>query len=233
MNWFRRRPFVWLLATLLLLLILVPADLGSPAGRMLTGILVSLVYLAGFAVVFVEPRLRRAGLLLGIPALAGSWISFVFPELPRLPVAVAIHSLAIGFLIFTTTVILRAIFRLETVTVDEVAGALCGYLLIGVAFGHAYCLAEELVPGSFRADGDAALGLHDPGRIQVLLTYFSFVTLTTVGYGDITATRGVTRGLAMVEAVVGQFYIAVLIADVIGKKVAQALAGRQSDGKSG
>jgi voltage-gated potassium channel Kch len=57
-----------------------------------------------------------------------------------------------------------------------------------------------------------------------LLAYFSLVTLATVGYGDITPATELARSLAVVEAIVGQFYIAVLIADLIGKKLSQAVA---------
>jgi hypothetical protein len=58
------------------------------------------------------------------------------------------------------------------------------------------------------------------------LTYFSFVTLTTVGYGDITPAREGPRGLAVVEAMVGQFYVAVLLGELIGKRVSHALEDR-------
>jgi hypothetical protein len=88
-----------------------------------------------------------------------------------------------------------------------------------------YSLLEAVAPGSFRLRQDLATPVHDPERRQFLLTYFSPVTLTTVGYGDITPGSDPARGLAAVEAVLGQFYIAVLIAELIGKRVAQALSG--------
>jgi voltage-gated potassium channel len=123
----------------------------------------------------------------------------------------------------TTTVILEAVGQLAQVTADAVAGALCGYLLIGAGFGHAYALIEVLAPGSFVGTALSA-DPRDPGRTHAVLTYFSVSTLTTVGYGDVTPASGVTRGLANVEAIVGQFYLAVVIADLIGKRVARQLA---------
>ena len=103
---------------------------------------------------------------------------------------------------------------------DVVAGALCGYLLIGVAFGHFYSLAELRIPGSFNGVDPH---LSKP-QSHLALTYFSFATLTTVGYGDITPARPTVRSMAAAEAVIGQFYLAVLVADLVGKRIAQALS---------
>ena len=227
-DWITRRRFLWLLTALLGLLVLVPADRADAAGRVVTVGLITAVYLAGFGVVLAEPRHRLAGLLFGLPALAGAWSGAANPAAPHDAVVVARHAAAVLFLVFVTYVVLRSVFRPRAVTVDDVAGALCGYLLIGAAFGHAFCLAEELAPGSFHGDDVFAAGPRDAGRVYLLLTYFSFVTLTTVGYGDITPASGLTRGLTTVEAVVGQFYLAVLIGDLIGKRVAQTLAERPS-----
>lgn len=189
------------------------------------------MYFAGFRVVLADPRHRLAGLLLGLPALAGAWGTAAFPTAPPVPLAVARHAGAVLFLAFVTYVVLRSVFRPWAVTIDDVAGALCGYLLIGAAFGHAFCLVEELAPGSFRGADAFAAGPRDAGRVYLLLTYFSFVTLATVGYGDITPASGLTRGLATVEAVAGQFYLAVLIGDLIGKRVAHTL-GQSASGRA-
>jgi hypothetical protein len=218
------RPFVWMLAALLCLLVLIPADRNTVGGRVLAGVLFTTAYLAGFAVVFKRPRQLTAGLLTGVPALVAVWagIAVTPPPPSPLPLTVAGHGLSILFLAVTTTVILKAVGRLAEVTTDAVAGALCGYLLVGVGFGHAYSLIEALEPGSFVGRGLAA-DPDDPGRTLAVLTYFSVSTLTTVGYGDVTPATGVTRGLANVEAIVGQFYLAVVIADVIGKRVGSQL----------
>ena len=78
------------------------------------------------------------------------------------------------------------------------------------------------MPGSFRGI-DPGAGGH---RTHFLFTYFSFITLTTVGYGDITPGGDTARALALVESVAGQFYLAVLIADLVGKRVAQAVSAQ-------
>jgi len=223
MNWLLRRPFVWMLAALLCLLVLIPADRNTVAGRLLAGALFTGAYLAGFAVVFRRPRQRTGGLLTGVPALATVWAGIAVTPAPPVPLTVAGHGLSILFLAVTTTVILQEVAQLAEVTTDAVAGALCGYLLVGVGFGHAYSLIEALAPGSF-VGHDLAAGGAGPGRTHAVLTYFSLSTLTTVGYGDVTPATGVTRGLANVEAIVGQFYLAVVVADLIGKRVGSQLA---------
>ena len=124
MTRFRRWPFVWLLGSLLLLLVLVPADRGVLGSRLLSGGLLTIVYLATLAVVFTTSRLRWAAVATGTPALAGAWATLVFPDLPHVFLAVPFHGVSILFLTFTTVVILRTIFRFPTVTTDAVAGAL-------------------------------------------------------------------------------------------------------------
>src|SRR4051794_22253373 len=143
------RPFLWMLAALLCLLVLIPADRNTVGGRVLAGVLFTTAYLAGFAVVFKRPRQLTAGLLTGVPALVVVWAGIAVAPPPPLPLTVAGHVLSILFLAVTTTVILKAVGRLAEVTTDAVAGALCGYLLMGVGFGHAYSLIEGLAPGSF------------------------------------------------------------------------------------
>jgi hypothetical protein len=111
------------------------------------------------------------------------------------------------------------------VSADSVYGAFCDYLLVGLAFGHLHCLVEVAAPGSYRGAGALAAQLQDPARQRYLLTYFSLTTLTSLGYGDILPASDPSRGLAVVEAVLGQFYVAVLIAELVGKKGAQASPG--------
>jgi voltage-gated potassium channel Kch len=86
-------------------------------------------------------------------------------------------------------------------------------------FGHLYCFFETAVPGSFEGHGTIPERLPQGERLFFLLGYFSMVTLTTVGYGDIIPATDAVRGLAAVEAVAGQFYIAVLIAELIGRRL--------------
>jgi voltage-gated potassium channel Kch len=104
-----------------------------------------------------------------------------------------------------------------------------------LAFGHLYCLLDAIAPGSLRGNAEFAIELGDGETRFFRLTYFSLATLTTLGYGDFIPATDAARGLAVVEAILGQFYIAVLVAELIGRRVSQALSGQRdrSDGPDG
>jgi hypothetical protein len=190
-----------------------------------------MAFLAAFQVIFTQRSVRLAALVLGIPSLAGIWAGDVLPGLPRFHLIVGFHLLAATFISFTMAMILWNIFQEERVTSDSIYGAFCGYLLAGVAFGHLFCFVENLSPGSFQGGPGVTVELRDEDRCHFLLTYFSFITLTTVGYGDIRPGDDAARALAAAEGVLGQFYIAVLIAELIGKRVSQALADQPTNSK--
>jgi hypothetical protein len=105
--------------------------------------------------------------------------------------------------------------------------AFSGYVLAGVVFMHLYCILEAVAPGSFHVPAELEAGLGNPGQRRVILNYFSFITLTTVVYGDTAPATPTARQLACVEAVIGQFYVAVVTAELIGLKVSQPRPGAQ------
>lgn len=219
-NWLSRNKYQALLLALLLLLVAYPALRGPAGSPVLASVLVTAVFLAGWWVVFAGRRFRIAGAVLGAPAVLGTWTAYAMPERHGPAVAAGFHAAAAAFNVLVIAVLLLQVYRGRSVSMDVVAAALCGYLMLGVTFGHVYYLLNTVVPGSFN-------GLDpDPShhRTHYQLIYFSFVTLTTVGYGDITPAKDTARSLALVEAVAGQFYLAVLVADLVGKRVAQAVS---------
>jgi amino acid transporter len=115
----------------------------------------------------------------------------------------------IAFILFVTWVILRYIMTEREVTTDTVYGAVCAYILIGLVFAIAYGLLEMFEPGSFRG-----ITTTDP-QLNWDFTYFSLVTMTTLGYGDITPVHELARSMATLQAITGQFYVAVLVARIV------------------
>lgn len=105
---------------------------------------------------------------------------------------------------------LRATLREGMLTLERIYAALCVYLMAGLVFGVLYRALERIEPGSIRVliPADAALDLGTA-------IYFSFVTLTTLGYGDVVAATPVARSLAIIEAAGGQLFVAVLIARLV------------------
>jgi voltage-gated potassium channel len=123
------------------------------------------------------------------------------------------------FLGFTVALIIRTVLTQSRVTADTIVGGVCGYLLIGALWTDLYCLQEVAEPGSFSVSSALNADLADADTRRELLEYFSFVTLTTVGYGDIVPTARTARALAAVEAICGQFYLGVLVAGLVSLHV--------------
>jgi hypothetical protein len=100
-----------------------------------------------------------------------------------------------------------------------------------VAWGNLYVLAELLFPGSFNVKPEIAWQLTEEHTRRFLFNYFSFTTLATLGYGDITPIGPVVCSLTWIEAVFGQFYVAVVVAQLVGLKLANAV-NRKSRGRT-
>jgi voltage-gated potassium channel len=112
--------------------------------------------------------------------------------------------------------VLAFAFRERRPTVDGIFATVAAYLLVAVLFGQTYALALELDPSSFNLGSDLA-----PYARQGSLLYFSLVTLATLGYGDVLPLHSTVRTVAVIEAVVGQFYVAVIVAVFVGMFVSQ------------
>ena len=109
-------------------------------------------------------------------------------------------------------VLLKQIFRPGRVSHLRIQGAIAVYLLFGVLYAHAYHIAAVLHPGSFRGPAEELANVSG-------WAYYSYVTLTTVGYGDITPVSQVARTLSIGEALTGQLYLAVLIARLVAMEI--------------
>ncbi len=129
------------------------------------------------------------------------------------------HAAGILFLIYVLVLILKHVFEAKKVTTDTICASLCAYLTFGVLYAIVYSFFELLMPGSF-SPGPAGNGesgaLVFGGEQTYRVLYFSYVTLTTLGYGDITPLSPVTRMLSVTESILGQIYLAVLVARLVG-----------------
>ena len=174
-------------------------------------------------VVFQRRHVRLMSLLIGLPVIVSKWAHYTLPERFELPLEVIHHAFLVAFLGFAAAVILRRIFERKVVRGDDVIGAICGYLLAGIAWGSLYLLVELLVPGSFSVHQAIAGQLGGWYSRQSLFDYYSLMTLTTIGYGNITPIRPPATSLTWIEAMFGQFYIAVIVAQLVGLRLAEAL----------
>jgi voltage-gated potassium channel len=205
---FDRAPsFVVLLALIILELMLAPLFAGSEFGvhtaqGLASFILVAALWAAGA---------HATGVLLFVPTILAQLLAVYWGGAPLHVAALTLRVLFFGY---TTGLIMWRTLRESEVTIDTIAGAACVYTLLALVWGNLYMLLEFFHPGSFQIPAAWRMGPEgDPGPA---LVYFSFVTLTTVGYGDITPLWPGAGGLAAAEAVVGQLYLAVTIARLVG-----------------
>lgn len=118
---------------------------------------------------------------------------------------------ALAFYIMTAWLAFKVLFLGSIIDLNRIAGSVCVYLLVGICFGFLFYFTLILIPGSF-------IGLEDTDDMRDLidLLYYSYVTISTLGYGDITPVSPVARTLAFLEALFGQFYIAIIVASLVG-----------------
>lgn len=225
MKWLAQHRFLILLFALTLLLVIYPLMHDVFRETLLYDVLQGGVVLAGILAIFTQQRMRLLFVAIAVPFFAVSWTGHILPSANHPLPLILYHGSAALFLSYAVVEILRSIYQDETITADSVSGGFCGYLLLGITFSHLFSILEAVQPGSFHADPTLLEFLGDLHQRHYNLTYFSLITLTTVGYGDIAPQTGAARGLVSVEAVAGQFYIAVLIAELIGRRVASAKGG--------
>lgn len=118
----------------------------------------------------------------------------------------------LAFLLLATSEAMQQIAKGNNISANRIVGAICVYLMLGIIWALSYAFLETIVPGSFKGVTEhLASTSWNPDWV-----YFSFVTLSTLGYGDITPVTYSARALSYFEAIVGQFYLAVLVAGLVG-----------------
>ncbi len=232
MTVFRRWKFTILLLILLVLNVLHPFISHDAALFMLVYTLFIILFVISFLILFRSRRSRMMAVALGLPTVAATFTNYLLPSAPPAVASLLFHLLPALFLLYTVVVILKTIFLDAVVSADSVNGAFCGYLLVGLAFAHLYCLVASFWPDSFFLNNQVGDLPPEGGRRHSLFVYFSFITQTTLGYGDIIPRSPPARTLAWVEAMFGQFYVAVIVAELIALKVSAALREQEQAARS-
>ena len=209
--------FSSLLVAILLLLLLRPFLEGFVIARFLLTALFTATLVSALYSVSRPAWAFKLGITLIVPAIALTWLPYVV-TVPRLELVR--YLLTLLAFAFTAVVMVIHTLQAKRVTVEQISGALCAYLLMGLVWGLAYFLLESAAPGSLSIGS-----VSDEARFSASV-YYSFVTLTTLGYGDILPLTDRARSLAYVEAVIGQIYLAVLV----GKLVGMFVSARQANG---
>lgn len=194
------------LTALILLFVITPFLEAMTSGDAVTAIAMTVVLASAVLAVGGRRRTLAWGVALVVPAIAAEWIDRFFPDAVS---PVVISGAGLVFVAFIITQLSLFIARESRVGSDVLCAAVAIYLLIALLWATAYSLVEELAPGSFMIQATPGLDASMQGFNAV---YFSVMTLTTAGYGDITPVTGPARMLAMLEAMVGIFYVALLVA---------------------
>jgi hypothetical protein len=201
----------FLLAALVALLISFPF-LEEVAGPLVLVIPIAVIFVAGVAVVDSgQHRLTIRAALIAAVQIGLAILSLVLHRW-RIPYLIAVTIGVFATLIlmaFTIYCVLGYVLRARVITHDQIYAGICMYLMLGFAFAAIFYLINLLDPGSFYVANNPT------GRETPDLLYFSFVTLATLGYGDIAPASNVARSLAVVEALAGMLYIAIFMARLV------------------
>jgi hypothetical protein len=208
-QWYHCHPVAFFLAALVVAVALAPFDEYFREGDLAEAVRLTLVLLFGLPALRRQPKSMVFGLLLALPALIGKWANHYRPDL--VPPAVFLVP-GLLFVVFLLLHILQFILWARRVDSEVLCAGVAGYLLLALLWTFAYILVARLIPDAFVFSTGPASSQRMHGFTAM---YFSFITLCTVGYGDIVPLAGVARMLAAMEGVVGTFYVAILISRLV------------------
>src|SRR6266536_2323774 len=206
---FHRFSTVELLIALALLFFFFPFVEEIKGGDIIVSILLSLVLLSAVVAVANRRRTLIVALLLAIPAVGGRWINHFQPHL--VPPAIFLVA-GLALIAFVVVNLLRFVLRAPSVNLEVLCASISAYLMLGLIWTIAYWLVAQVTPAAFAFNTNTGTKESMEGFNAF---YFSFITLSTVGYGDITPVSKVARTLAAMEAITGLFYVAVLISRLV------------------
>jgi voltage-gated potassium channel len=206
---FEHRGHQLLLLTLMLMIFASPFVSQNPAVHWPGSILLMAVLLTATFAVSNRGRSFRVALLLGVPALLAQVALFAIDSFWLETLR---YSATLLFLFWVCLLFLKDIaLRIRTVTLELLVGSVNVYLMLGVGFALVFALIEHLQPGSFTGlEGFAFMP-----DLDLTFLYYSFVTMSTLGYGDISPVQPHAMTASYVLAILGQLYLAILVARLV------------------
>jgi len=202
--WSQDRGLSIVLALLLVSIFVIPPFVPTGSGRSAVGdVFFALLLIAGVRALYARRFARWVLMPVTAITVSVDLASWIVP-VPQVWVQVA----TLTSLLLLLAIILVQTFRSGPITTHRIMGGVAAYLLLGVIWAEAYALVEIVRPGSF----EGTLNVADGPRAWL---YFSYITLATVGYGDVLPTHPVARSLATLEAVTGSLYLTILLARLV------------------
>jgi len=213
---YSEQRFLFLLISILILLLLSPILKSFFRLKILIDIFFSMIFISGIYAVSQKKRHVYISSFLAVSMLLTIWATYLI-EVPGLSLSGTFCGIA--FFIYMIITILIYIFNQDRVNREVIYAAVVVYLLMGVLWAFVYGAVEHIQTHSF-------LGIEDAiGDKRFVFLYYSFVTLTTLGYGDISPATPMASSLAILEAIIGQLYLVVQIAWLVGLRVSQSQKG--------
>jgi len=197
------------LIALVLLFVTEPFVEQIEYGKTIEAVLLTLVMLSAVLAIGGGRRALTWAIVLVIPAVVGRWAHHVWPG--RIAPEVGLAP-GLVFILYVVFHLLRFILRAPRVNSEVLFAGIATYLMLGLCWTFAYILVALMVPNSFAFTTGSNAGQSMAGSNCL---YFSLITMTTVGYGDIVPVSPVARMLAMTEAMTGTIYVAVLISRLV------------------
>ncbi len=213
----------WLLFALVCTVFFAPMLQDYRIGIRVADIISGFVMVAG---VFSAITKRVHILMLAGIAVLAIAARFVDPFVDTTLTALVAEVLTFFFLVSVFAIILKDIFRTSNVSTDTLVGSVCGYLILSTIFASVYAFLVILHPGSFLINAGLGLdqaALGDESSHYGLTNYFSIITLTTVGFGDIVPQNSYARTVVSIEAISGQVYLTVIVARLVGLHLSRSI----------
>lgn len=231
MNAFLKRlmhigDYKYLLVALFIMYVVQPFFPGNLGSVRVIDILMLAVILTGIMAIVDSMKIAVLALILVAIELIAIVASYFFENDWLLLVRSAT---SFSFLILTAVVVFSHVISSGKVTTNRIMGAACVYLMLGGIWAYFYSILEIFVPGSFHFSGAYGLVADRTHPGLPVFSYFSMVTLTTLGYGDITPANPQAAALATMEAIIGQLYIAIIIARLVGLQASESNSKAEKD----
>ncbi len=204
------RVFLWLL--IVHVFFLMPFSLLEDTGKFLLSIFFTLLFIAGANAVIQS---RRVFILVASVLFLAVFVHWLGWVVEHRTVDILGTATGIVFLLIVIGLLGTMVIGAKNVSLHTIEGGIAIYLLIALLWGQIYLLLERLSPGSFHF----AVQDKTPEGTKAALSYFSLVTITTVGYGDVTAVHPLARSFAALEAFIGQIYPVVLLARLVSLEI--------------
>ena len=224
------RRFIVLLCGLVIMIFASPiADKlrQGPPGLVSRLLILACFFLMLLSAFFAISRSRRHVVVASILSIPSIVLQGVHAVRPIDQVGAWGDVFTVLYLWYIISLVIQALFQKRTVTADTICASLCVYLLLGLCWAYIYTLIEYQLPNSFSISD---VHMSTSGKFNVsgshmgFAVYYSFVTLSTLGYGDVLPVNSISRAFSYSEAVAGQIYLAILVARLVGLHISQTLA---------